>query len=103
MHRHCFAWTDLPDADLPRGVGKRSLEGSGGDLVRVRVPAGTKAARHSHNHEQFVQVIEGSGRLETEEGEAAFGPGSLFHFPKDTWHSAEFDSDTILIETNFKR
>jgi quercetin dioxygenase-like cupin family protein len=71
-------------------------------LVMVRVPTGTKADRHSHPHEQFVQVVAGSGELETEQGAQAFGPGSVFHFPADTWHAARFDSDTILIETNLK-
>jgi quercetin dioxygenase-like cupin family protein len=66
----------------------------------VRVPAGTKAPRHSHGHEQFVQVISGSGTLETEQGSQPFGPGNVFHFPTDTWHAAEFDSGTLLVETN---
>ena len=68
--------------------------------MRVKVPAGAKADRHSHPHEQFVQVVSGAGTLATEQGESAFAAGSVFHFPADAWHSASFDSDTILIETN---
>ena len=26
--------------------------------------------------------------------------GSLFHFPAETWHAAEFDEATVLVETN---
>jgi cupin domain len=68
-------------------------------LVMVRVPAGTKADRHSHRHEQFVHVVAGSGRFETEQGERAFGQRLLF--PAEAWHAASFHTETILIETTF--
>ncbi len=100
MTRHCLTWSDLPETRAPSGVGKRSLEGKGASLVRVAIPAGTEAPRHSHDHEQFVQVIEGSGILETEQGRVAFAAGSLFHFPAGTWHAASFDAATVLVETN---
>ena len=100
MTRHCLSWTDLPETAAASGVAKRSLPGSGAALVRVAVPAGTEAPRHSHDHEQFVQVIEGRGSLETGQGRVPFGPGSLFHFPAGTWHSAVFETDTVLVETN---
>ncbi|MFO1148239.1 MAG: cupin domain-containing protein [Alsobacter sp.] len=100
MTPHCLSWTDLPQTAAPSGVAKRVIAGAGASLVMVRVPAGTVAGRHSHPHEQFVQVLEGSGTLETEQGERPFGPGSLFHFPADTWHAARFESDTVLVETN---
>lgn len=100
MSQHCINWTDIPEQVAPSGVGKRVLAGTGALLVMVRVPAGTKADRHSHPHEQFVQVLSGSGELETMQGARTFGPGSVFHFPRNTWHAARFDSDTVLIETN---
>ena len=31
--------------------------------MHVEVPAGTRAGRHSHPHEQFVQVISASGAV----------------------------------------
>ncbi|MFY9294763.1 MAG: cupin domain-containing protein [Methylorubrum rhodinum] len=104
MTRHCLPWTDLPETRSASGVAKRSLEGQGANkgasLVRVEVPAGTEAPRHSHDHAQFVQVIEGSGMLETEQGWVAFAAGSLFHFPAGTWHAASFETETVLVETN---
>ncbi len=100
MNRHCVEWNGIPEEVAPSGVGKRVLRGAGASLVMVRVPAGTKADRHSHPHEQFVQVLSGSGVLETAQGTRAFGPGSVFHFAPDAWHAARFDSDTVLIETN---
>ncbi|HEV7439465.1 MAG TPA: cupin domain-containing protein [Methylobacterium sp.] len=102
MTPHCLTWDDLPETRAPSGVAKRVREGAGAALVRVVVPAGASAGRHSHPHEQFVQVLSGSGTLETEQGRTAFGPGSLFHFPPDTWHAAAFDTETVLIETNFR-
>lgn len=100
MHRHCVAWSDRPEEPAANGITKRSIPGAGASLVMVRVPAGTVGDRHSHPHEQFVQVISGSGTIETEDGVTRFGGGSVFHFPKNTWHRAEFDAETVLVETN---
>ena len=99
---HCIAWNDVPEVAAPSGVAKRVVDGAGASLVMVTVPAGTKAGRHSHAHEQFVHVVDGSGRLTTSQGERAFGAGSVFHFPADAWHEASFDSDTVLVETNLQ-
>ena len=101
--RHCVNWSELPEAVAPSGVSKRVLQGSGVSLVMVRVPAGTTAPKHSHPHKQFVQVLSGSGVLQTEQGSHPFGPGSVFHFPPETWHAAEFESETVLIETNLSQ
>jgi quercetin dioxygenase-like cupin family protein len=100
MHDHYTAWDGIPEEGFPNGVTKRTLLGARASLVRVHVPAGTRADRHSHPFEQFVQVVSGSGVLETSQGERPFGPGSLFHFPPDTWHAARFVENTVLIESN---
>ena len=100
--RFCQTWDEVPEDAAPGGLGKRSLGGAGADLVAVRVPAGTRGSRHSHPHEQFVQVISGQGTLWTDQGEQAFGPGSVFHFPAGVEHRAEFDTDTLLVETNLR-
>jgi quercetin dioxygenase-like cupin family protein len=84
MNLHCVDWTALPEEVAPNKMGKRVMPGTGASLVMVRVPAGTKADRHSHAHEQFVQVLAASGVLETEQGSRAFSPGSVFHFPTNT-------------------
>ncbi len=93
-------WDDLPTEPAGPPVSRRRMEGAGASLVRVEIAAGTKADRHSHGHEQFVQVISGAGTLETQEGHQRFAAGSLFHFPPETWHAAAFDEDTVLVETN---
>lgn len=103
MTQHYLTWDEIPEDVAPNGIAKRVLDGAGASLVTVRVPAGFEGGRHSHPHEQFVQVLSGSGRLVTEQGEYAFGPGSLFHFPADAWHMARFDTETLLVEMNFRR
>ncbi len=93
-------WSDLPEQATGPGVTRRRLAGAGMDLTLVQIAAGIAAPRHSHDHEQFVQVITGTGMLETAAGRQRFGPGCLFHFPKGTWHAAEFETDTTLVETS---
>lgn len=97
---HLHNWAETPTH--PDKPSKRGIDGRHADLVRIEVPAGTKAGRHSHPHEQFVQVISGHGILETEEGRKVFSAGSVFHFPAEAWHAAEFDEDTILVEVKVK-
>ena len=94
------AWDAVAEKIDASDVGKRRIEGNGASLVRVAIPSGTKADRHAHPHEQFVQVLSGTGALTTEAGESRFAAGSVFHIPADTWHEAIFDTDTVLVETN---
>ena len=93
-------WSELGGELAPNGVSRRRIPGAGAELVRVEIPAGVNAPRHSHEHEQFVQVLSGVGVIETEAGRREFGPGSVFHFPPGVWHTAEIAADTVLIETN---
>lgn len=95
-------WSAVPAEGPEGGVRKRRIGGEAVELVRVEIPAGTRAPRHSHPHEQFVQVVAGGGTLETEAGRREFRAGSVFHFPPDAWHAAEFASDTVLVETNLR-
>lgn len=97
-----FHWDEIAtqgDAKADRRV----LPGRGGDLKRVLVPAGTVAAEHSHDFEQFFMVLEGVGTLTCAAGEILLRPGVVIHFEPDAWHRAIFDTDTTLIEVNFKK
>ena len=95
-------WDDLETQTPSASMTKRRLQGKGASLVEILLKAGTKAERHSHSFEQFVQVISGRGVLETAEGAKPFSAGSLFHFPPDAWHAAVFEEDTVLVETNLE-
>ena len=93
-------WDEMETVAAGPTVTKQVAPGAGATLVRLVVKAGTSASRHSHPFEQFVHVVSGGGLLETEEGSQRFSAGSLLHFPAGTWHAAEFDEDTVLVETN---
>lgn len=64
------------------------------------VKAGTVAPRHSHGHEQFLLVLEGLARLETESGTVELRPGMVGRFDSEAWHGAEFIRDTVLVEVS---
>jgi len=93
-------WDEVGEQITSTAVSKSSIDGVGASLTRVSIKAGTQAGRHAHPFEQFVQVISGSGMLETRNGVQRFAAGSVFHFLPDTWHAAVFEEDTVLVETN---
>ncbi len=93
-------WAELPIEEIGASVRKSAIKGAAASLIRIEIAAGRRADRHAHPFEQFVQVVSGSGVLETEEGSQRFKAGSIFHFLPGTWHAAMFDEDTVLIETN---
>ena len=92
-------WNELPE-DSAFGVIKRSVQGEGASVKQVEVPAGAVAERHSHDHEQVVVVLEGSGRLECDAGSVDLRPGTVIHFAPHAWHSTVFDTRTVLMEVN---
>ena len=79
---------------------KAELSGQGGTMRHVAIKAGHIATRHQHDHEQFLFVAAGHGRLECEAGSIPLLPGTALHLPAGDWHSAEFTADTVLIESN---
>ena len=82
---------------------RRLVPGDGGDLKRVCVAAGTVAARHAHDFEQFFLVQSGTGVLTCAAGDIALRPGVIIHFAPDERHNAVFETDSVLIEVNFKK
>jgi quercetin dioxygenase-like cupin family protein len=82
---------------------RRMIAGSAGDLKRVAVKAGTVAGRHSHDFEQFFMVLEGTGTLTCAGGDIGLRPGMVVHFAPGAWHSAVFETDTVLVEVNFRK
>ena len=100
MDGHLISWSSIDSEAGSKGVTRRRLKGAGAELVRVEIPAGVAAAAHSHSHEQFVDVLRGSGTLTTPNGSRPFKAGDVFHFPPHTEHAASFDSDTVFLEIN---
>lgn len=93
---------DTLSADVAGGVRRMLIAGDGADLKRVEIPAGTTAERHDHPHEQFVLVLEGTGRLTSAEGTCDLRPGTVLHLTAHTWHAAVFETATVLIEVNLR-
>jgi quercetin dioxygenase-like cupin family protein len=94
-----YRWSELPE-ESAFGVIKRAVYGKGASVKQVEVPAGASGERHSHDHEQFVLVLEGSGTLQCNCGPVDLKPGTVIHFEKDAWHSTVFDTKTLLLEVN---
>lgn len=92
-------WDDLP-VQQAGDVRRILFAGAGADLKRVEVPAGTSAARHQHDHEQFIMVLSGHATLTTSEGSAELVPGSVVRLEAHAWHAAEFHRDTVIVEVN---
>ncbi len=97
-----FLWSEVPLSGDDK-ADRRVIAGKAGDLKRVAVKAGTVAARHSHDFEQFFMVLEGTGLLTCADGDIALRPGVVVHFAPDAWHSAVFETDTVLVEVNFRK
>lgn len=95
-------WDDLA-VEESGGVGRALFGGSGADLRRVAIPAGTRAERHEHPHEQFLMVLEGAALLTTAEGCRELRPGSLVRLAAGAWHAAEFRTATVLVEVNLRQ
>jgi quercetin dioxygenase-like cupin family protein len=97
-----FHWDEVaPYGDAK--ADRRLISGQGGDFKRVSVRAGTVAERHEHDFEQFFMVAEGAGVLTCAAGEIALKPGVVIHFEPNEWHSAVFETDTVLYEVNFAK
>ena len=52
------------------------------------IPPG-RAQMHHHTYEEAIYIIEGAGRVWTEEGSADFGPGASIYLPRGVSHSLE--------------
>ena len=82
------------------GPAPDTMPGAGASMRQVHIKAGHVAARHSHPHEQFFQVLSGGGQLECEAGSVALRPGTAIRFAPGAWHSAVFPTATVLLEFN---
>jgi len=96
-----YDWNGVP-ATGDAAAQRQEIAGRGAALRLVTIRAGTVAARHSHPHEQFVHVLSGTGRLDCAIGTVALAPGTVLHLASDAWHSAVFDTDTVLLEVNLR-
>lgn len=105
LHRQTLAWQVAP-ANLPKGFEVAVLEGSprgssGLFTMRLRGPAGSRLAPHTHPQPERITVISGkvgvgfgstfeNGRL------ALFGPGDFYVNPPGAAHYVSFVEDSVV-------
>lgn len=102
MQTAYFRWSDV-GGKLVGGVRRSQIDGVGADIKRIEIPAGTRAARHSHAHEQFLIVESGLAQLTTAAGTMTLEPGVVVRFAPEAWHEALFERDTVLLEVNLRQ
>ena len=79
MMQHVIGWTGIDAEPAPGGLTKKRIDLPGMSLVAVTVPGGTRGTRHSHDHDQFVQVVSGTGTLtKTVEALQKNGAGDVY-------------------------
>jgi len=96
-----FRWSEIA-GQQDGGVKRSVIAGKGAEIKRIEIAAGTRAARHSHAHEQFLLVESGRAQLTTAEGTRTLEPGVVVRFAPDAWHEALFEQDTVLLEVNLR-
>jgi quercetin dioxygenase-like cupin family protein len=50
---------------------------------------GTKYGRHKHPFEDFIVIVSGKMKINTDQNEWTMKPGDRLDLPKNTFHSAE--------------
>lgn len=97
-------WGDPPPA-LERGAQAAVLAGDPGQagglfVLRLKMPAGYRIARHRHPSDEHVTVLEGELTLEMGDGanrhSTTFGPGDYVLLPADMQHTASTTSGAVL-------
>ncbi|HYR27118.1 MAG TPA: cupin domain-containing protein [Thermoanaerobaculia bacterium] len=92
-------WNDAPPS-MPKGTKIAVLEGSpaqpGLFTIRLRVPAGSKLAPHTHPRPERVTVLSGKALVTIEGKTTAFGSGGFYVNPAEVPHSLEFAEETVM-------
>lgn len=96
-------WKDAPPS-MPKGTKIAVLEGSpqqaGLFTVRLRVPAGSVIAPHTHPRHERLTVLSGRLRVgfgaRVEEGGTTFGDGSFYVNPPGEPHYVVFEEESVL-------
>lgn len=97
-------WGDAPPA-LERGAQAAVIAGNPGAagglfVLRLKMPAGYRVARHWHPSDEHVTVIEGDLTLDMGDGDkkhtATFGPGDYVLLPTKMQHAASTKDGNVV-------
>ena len=62
------------------------------------LPPGARHDRHLHrNADEFFVVLQGEGRIYTDEGTEPAGPGDVVFTPRGLWHGLDNTSDADVV------
>jgi quercetin dioxygenase-like cupin family protein len=73
------------------------VEGDRMIVALMRMPAGTKAERHSHPNEQWIYILEGTFKAEVEGQKVEAKAGSLVYIPANAIHGGEATPDKDVV------
>ena len=95
-------WNLETPRQLSSGVAVSAVTGANLQVVRTQLPGGARPyPMHSHPHEQFVVVLEGSVEFTVDgAGTQTLGPGGVFYFAPDQGHSVRVltDDPVVMLE-----
>ncbi|MDP6350967.1 MAG: cupin domain-containing protein [Alphaproteobacteria bacterium] len=81
-----YDWNDVPIENVMAGIRRKVITGENAMLVMYFIADGTVFSRHNHPHEQFAYILEGTFRMDCDNGSFDLGPGSVIHVPSGAYH-----------------
>lgn len=93
-----YDWESVPEEEVMPGVRRKLVHGDKAMLVLYHIADGTVFPRHNHPHEQFAYVLEGTFRMECDNGSFDLVPGSVMHIPSGAWHGGRAIGDVVEID-----
>ena len=92
-------WKDAPPT-MPKGTQIAVLEGSpqeaGIFTLRLKVPAGSEIAAHTHPRPERVTVLSGKVVVDIGGKQTTFTAGGFYVNPPDEPHTVTFPEETVL-------
>ncbi len=88
----------VPEEQMTDKIRRRVVSGSQGMMVYWRMKAGAHAAAHSHPHEQFVWLIEGTIEFRIGDEKRTMKPGDVAVIPGGVEHEAYFPEDSEVVD-----
>ena len=92
-------WKDAPPS-MPKGTRIAVLEGDtkqpGLFTIRLKVPAGSTIAPHTHPRPERVTVLSGKVTVSIGGKETTFESGGFYVNPPNEVHSVVFESESVL-------
>jgi quercetin dioxygenase-like cupin family protein len=94
-----YDWDSVTEEEVMDGVRRKVIAGEKAMLVMYFIKEGTEFPRHNHPHEQFAYILEGTFRMQCDDGTFDLGPGSVMHVPSGVYHGGyAVGSDVVEVD-----